>query len=294
MSKPEPEDDRVTVVVMSRDRREELLGSLARHRAPVVLVDNASTDGTAAAVRAALPRAEVVELPRNVGAAARTEGVRRARTPFVAFADDDSWWAPGSLRTAADVLAERPDVAVVHARVLLGADERVDPFDEVLARSPLPRVGGRPALLGFMACGAMVRADAFLGVGGFDEVVRFPGEEERVALDLVDAGWSLVHAPEAVVHHHPSPRRHAPGDRSAAVTRSAVLTAVLRLPWRDVARTAAGAARTADGRRGLRAALGDVPAAVRARRPVSPATLQARDLVRRAGSGAPASPARHG
>ena len=284
------EDDRVTVVVMSRDRREELLRSLSRHRAPVILVDNASTDGTAAAVRARFPRTEVVELPRNVGAAARTEGVRRALTPFVAFADDDSWWAPGSLRTAADVLAEDPDIAVVQARVLLGRDERVDPFDQLLARSPLPREGGRPTLLGFMACGAMVRVDAFLRVGGFDEIVRFPGEEERVALDLVDAGWSLVHVPEAVVHHHPSPRRHAPGERAAAVARSAVLTAVLRLPWHDVVRTVAGAARTATGRRGLRTALVDVPAALRARRVVAPGVLRARDLVRRADSDAPVPP----
>lgn len=55
------EDDRVTVVVASRDRREALLGSvarhrsLARHRAPVLLLDDASSDGTSGAVRRAHP-----------------------------------------------------------------------------------------------------------------------------------------------------------------------------------------------------------------------------------------------
>jgi len=269
------EDDRVTVVVMSRDRRDALLASLAHHRAPVVLVDNGSTDGTVAAVRAAFPDVDVVALDRNLGAVARTLGVRRARTPFVAFADDDSWWAPGALRTAADVLASVPSAAVAHGRVLLGAEERPDPFDAVLAASAVPPPPGveRRALVGFMACASMVRAEAFLAVGGFDPVVRFPGEEERVALDLVAAGWALLYVPEALVHHHPSPVRHGPDERAAAVVRSAVLTAVMRLPWRQVVGRVLRAARSAPGRRGLRAAVPDLVAAWR-RRSVTPAAVR--------------------
>ncbi|MBO3085658.1 glycosyltransferase family 2 protein [Cellulomonas fengjieae] len=277
------EDARVTVVVMSRNRRAALLDSLARHRAPVILVDNGSDDGTVQAVREVFPDVEVVALGGNIGAAARTEGARRAATPFVAFADDDSWWAPGSLRRAADVLAASPQVAVAHARVLLGEEERIDPFDRVLARSPLSPVGGRASLLGFMACGSMVRRDAFLDVGGFDPIVRFPGEEQRVALDLVGAGWSLVHVPEALVHHHPSPMRDAPEVRAAAVTRSQVLTAVLRLPWSDVLRVGARACRRPEGRSGLRAALRDLPAAARERRVAPARALRAWETVRRAG-----------
>ena len=97
-----------TVVVASQNRREELLTTLPRHEAPVVLVDNASTDGTAEAVRAAHPEVTVIALDRNVGARARTVGVRRAGTPFVAFADDDSWWAPGDLARAVDDHAGAP------------------------------------------------------------------------------------------------------------------------------------------------------------------------------------------
>lgn len=73
------EDARVTVVVMSRNRRRELLASLSRHRAPVVYVDNASTDGSAEAVRAAHPDGDVIELDRNAGAYARTGPAGRGR-----------------------------------------------------------------------------------------------------------------------------------------------------------------------------------------------------------------------
>lgn len=268
---PFVEDARVTVVVASRDRREELVASIAEHRAPVILVDNGSTDGSAVVVRRAHPWVEVLEVGENLGAHGRTLGARLARTPYVAFADDDSWWAPGSLRAAADVLERDPDVALVAARVLVGADERPDPFCAVLAASPL-RHRGRPRLLGFVACAAMVRRDDLLAVGGFDDVVRFPGEEERVALDLAARGRAIVYADDVVVHHHPSPARHSPERRVRAVTRSAVLTAVLRLPWSDVAdrvrRALGGGPAT---RAGVADALRDLPAALRRRRVVPPA-----------------------
>ncbi|MBC7292261.1 MAG: glycosyltransferase [Actinotalea sp.] len=301
-----PEDPRVSVVVASRNRRDELLVTLGRHRAPVVLVDNGSTDGTPAAVRAAHPHVDVVELPRNIGAAARTVGVRRARTPYVAFADDDSWWAPGSLRTAADALAQHRSVAVVNARVLVGPDERPDPFGDVLATSPLVADGPLPGprVLGFMACAALVRRDAFLAVGGFDDVVRFPGEEERVAWDLTAAGCALAFVPEAVVHHHPSPRRHSPAARVRAVTRSALLSAALRLPWPDVRdrwrdAVVGGAAPGPDGmtaarRRGAVDALRDLPRALRQRRPLPPHVLADLALLSRADVPTAAPPDRRG
>ncbi len=267
-----PEDPRVSVVVMSRDRREELVTTLGRHRAEVILVDNASTDGSVAAVRESHPRVQTIELDRNAGARARTLGVRRATTEYVAFADDDSWWADGSLAAAAELLAREPDVAVVNARILVGPENRLDGVCTVMAESPLQRPAGSPypSLLGFVACAAVVRRSAFLQVGGFDDVVHFPGEEERVALDLIEAGWRIVYADELIVHHHPSPRRHSADRRIAAVTRSALLTAVMRLSWSRVLRRARTAIRSGSAaRRGLLAALRDVPGAIRRRRPVS-------------------------
>src|SRR5690242_13845141 len=95
----------VTVVVATRDRRTELsrtLGHLARlpERPEVIVVDNASRDGTARLVRDEHPRVRLLRLSRNMGASARSAGVLAATTPHVAFSDDDSWWAPGSLAAA--------------------------------------------------------------------------------------------------------------------------------------------------------------------------------------------------
>jgi GT2 family glycosyltransferase len=263
----------VTVVVASRNRREELLTTLPRHEAPVVLVDNASTDGSVQAVRGAHPEVTVIALDRNEGAHARTRGVARAGTPFVAFADDDSWWAPGDLGRAVAIMRAHPRLAVLNARIVVGPEERLDPVCAEMAASALGRPADLPgpALLGFVACGALVRTEAFAGVGGFDPVVRFPGEEERLALDLAAAGWGLAYVDSVTVHHHPSVRRQAPGRRQAATWRSTVLTAVMRHHVPELAGVLMGAVLAGrPGVEGLLRAVPDLPSAWVRRRPIPP------------------------
>src|SRR4051794_40583957 len=107
-------DERVSVVIITRNRRDELLQTLPKlvelPQAPaVIVVDNASTDGTVEAVRDRFPTAEVIALGANEGAAGRNIGVERATTPYVAFSDDDSWWDADALSTAADILDAHDD-----------------------------------------------------------------------------------------------------------------------------------------------------------------------------------------
>ena len=123
----------VTVVVATRNRRERLADTLDRRPGPVILVDNASEDGTPTFVEQRFPHVRVVRLTHNAGAAARNVGVRLARTPFVAFADDDSYWAEASLERAVEVLRARPAVGLLAAKVLVGAAADLDPVSAAMA-----------------------------------------------------------------------------------------------------------------------------------------------------------------
>jgi GT2 family glycosyltransferase len=249
----------VTVVVASRNRRSELVQTLGHHPAPVILVDNGSTDGTADAVEQQHPAVQVIRLDRNRGATARNLGVALATTPYVAFADDDSWWEPDALRIAADILDSHPQIGLLAAQILLGPENEQDPICDLMADSPLPPEAGgygKP-VLGFAACAAVVRREAFLLAQGFDPVIFFGGEEERLALDLAVAGWQLTYVPELVVHHHPSPSRGNPQAHQVRITRNKLLTATMRRPWRVVLRQSWRALRA--GSVGLRAILAAVP-----------------------------------
>jgi GT2 family glycosyltransferase len=270
---------RVTTVVVTRDRWDDLSWSLPLQQRPVVLVDNGSTDGTPDRVREAFPDVTVVELGRNRGAVGRNVGVEAASTPYVAFADDDSWWPATSLDRAADLLDRHVRLGLLAARVLVGPEERLDPTCAAMAASPLGTPPGLPgpAVLGFVACGAVVRRQAFLEAGGFDPVVHFPGEEERLALDLAAGNWSLAYVEDVVAHHHPSTRRGPTLKRQALERRNELLTAVMRRPWPRVG----GVLRDQlhDGRAGRLGVLGAVPrlpAALIRRRSLPPRVEAAR------------------
>ena len=104
----------------------------------------------------------------SAGAVARTIGVHLARTPYVAFSDDDSWWEPGALARAAELFDAHPRLGLIAARVLVGADRVPDPINAAMAGSPLPSEPGLPgpSVLGFLACAAIliIGGSSFIGL----------------------------------------------------------------------------------------------------------------------------------
>jgi GT2 family glycosyltransferase len=231
------ETDEVTIVVATRNRPDRLAETMRHHRAPVIVVDNGSDE----AIR--LPGADVVRLERNLGAAARNVGAERARTRYVAFADDDSYWESGSLARAAALFRAHPGTALLAARVRVGRPGRLDPVSAQMAASPLGTPPGAPgpSILGFLACSAVVRRDAFLAAGGFRPRLFVYGEEALLAMDLAAAGWRLSYAPSLLVRHFPEPSGRNVAARERLETRNRVLTALLRRPPSVVARTVGAA-----------------------------------------------------
>jgi GT2 family glycosyltransferase len=272
--------ERITIVVLTYNRCDEVCRTLQHLLAlpegcPVIVIDNGSADGTASTVRARFPSVNVVSLDDNRGAAGRNVGIERAGTPYVALCDDDTWWAPGALSRAADLLDAHPRLALVTGRVLVGKEAREDPTCAVMAATPLTsmRCPGFP-VLGFLAGAVVLRRASFLAVGGFHPRFFLGGEERLVAVDLTARGEDLAYVPDVVAHHDPSPRRNAPG-RRRLLARNALWFAVLRRPWPVVAgelwRLTAAAIRDGDARRGLVQAVAGLRWTWRERVPLPPA-----------------------
>ena len=211
-----PPDPRTTVVVITHNRRPELLRTIDELAAlpeapPVIVTDNGSTDGSADAVAARHPWVTLLRPGRNLGAVGRNLAVERGRTPYVAFCDDDSWWEPGSLPAAADLLDRHPRLAAVTARILVEPAGTEDPIVAELRDSPIPGPDWLPgpALGSFLAAATVLRTDAFRAAGGFSPRLWLGGEEELLAADLAAAGWWLAYAEELTIHHAPSAARDA-------------------------------------------------------------------------------------
>jgi GT2 family glycosyltransferase len=273
-------DRRVAVVVITHQRREEVLLAVDRLLAlpegpHVVVVDNGSADGTADAVRARFPSVELIASPENLGAVGRNVGVALLDTPYVAFCDDDTWWDPGSLRTAADVLDRHPRLAVVTARILVEPGGAEDPIVAELRDSPVQGADWLPgpALGSFLAGASVLRRDAFLQVGGFSDRLWLGGEEELMAGDLAAAGWELCYLPELTVHHQASRLRDAHRRRHDGI-RNTLWTTWLRRPLRPALRRTVHLLRTVPRdhvtARALLAAARGIPWVLRERRVLPP------------------------
>jgi GT2 family glycosyltransferase len=207
----------------------------------VVVVDNGSRDGTGAMVRERHPDVTLLSPGANLGAVGRNLGVQAVSTPYVAFCDDDTWYDPGALAHAADLLDAHPTLAVVTASILVEPAGRLDSICEEMARSPLERPAGLPGhpLLSFLAGVSVVRREAFLAAGGFSERLWLGGEEELLASDLARAGWHMAYVPSVVAHHQASTLRD-PHLRRRHGIRNTLWFTWLRRPVRSAVRRTVG------------------------------------------------------
>jgi GT2 family glycosyltransferase len=119
---------RLSVVIVSYNSRTHLdrcLESLTRHRPTVdhelVVVDNASPDGTAAAVRAHWPAVHVLDAGGNLGfARANNLGIRHTFGELILLLNPDTIVPPGAIDTLVALLDARPDAAAVGPRLVDG------------------------------------------------------------------------------------------------------------------------------------------------------------------------------
>ncbi|TCT10162.1 glycosyltransferase family 2 protein [Paralcaligenes ureilyticus] len=272
--------ERAMILVLTRNHRAQLLNTLESLRQmpgrwPIIVVDNGSSDGTAAAVASRFPKAMLIRATRDLGAAARNIGVAYVHTPYVAFCDDDTQWEPGALDRAADLLDAAPDVAVLSACVQMGATREPNPLCSSMMHSPLARehLPG-PQLLGFMAGACVMRTRAFYDVGGYWPPFFLGGEEALMALDLAARGWRIIYADDVVARHFPASELDT-RQRQYLLIRNAIWLAWMRWPlraaWRETHIQFTQAHRCRIFGRVLLQVLLGLPRALRRRKVISPA-----------------------
>jgi N-acetylglucosaminyl-diphospho-decaprenol L-rhamnosyltransferase len=219
----------VSVVIVSYNSREYLarcLGAVADGPHEVVVVDNASTDGSPAFVRERFPSVRLLELTENRGfGAGNNAGMKEATGRWLLLLNADAWPVEDGVERLAAFAESRPGLAAAGPRVV-GPDgcrqATVRGFPTLwrlateyfFLRKLAPRSRALNAFYGagfdyrspheadwLMGSVLLLRREAVEEVGGFDERFFMFSEEVDLCYRLRQAGWTVEFTPQAEFVH---------------------------------------------------------------------------------------------
>ena len=194
----------------------------------LVVVDNASRDGTAALVRERHPDVRLLVNDANLGfARAANRGLREARGRYVLFLNPDALVNDDAIAAALATLAGSPGVGLagVAQRDAAGAViPTVEPFFSLAAlRRPAHRrvsapAGDRPVEIDWCHGAFLLgRRDELLALGGYDERYFLYAEDMDLCFRVHESGKSVVYLPQvSILHEGNAAGRELLGERRAA------------------------------------------------------------------------------
>lgn len=209
----------LAAIVVTHDSGAEVLATLrelAAQLAPgdeLVVLDNASSDGTPAAVRAAVPTARVIETGANLGfAPACNRGAAATRAELLLFLNPDALPAPGCVERLRDAAGTRPGWGAWQALVTLAGGAAVNTSGGLVhflgfgwagdCDAPVETVRGDPHEVPFASGAALVvRREAWERAGGFDPAYFMYAEDLELSLRLRLMGYGVGIVPAARVEH---------------------------------------------------------------------------------------------
>jgi GT2 family glycosyltransferase len=223
--RPDAPEPSVAVIIVNANGGEFLeraLGAVAKQTVPprrVLVVDNASTDGSVDGFEQRHPAVEVIRLDRNVGfGAANNIGVQAATDcTWIALLNPDAFPEPRWLEALLEAAHSEPDYSFFASRLRVAGDPgKLDGTGDVYHVSGLAfrRDHGRtvehvvrPRAEVFAPCAAaaMYERSAFVEAGGFDERYFAYLEDLDLAFRLRLAGHRCLYVPESTVLHVGSP-----------------------------------------------------------------------------------------
>ena len=224
--------EKITIIILNHNGVHLLpdaLDAIRRLEYPeyqVMVVDNASTDGSVELVQKNYPECRVVQLPTNTGVnGARNAGIKNADTPLVFIMDNDVILTPHCLSILARAYHQVPDTAIVSPRTFYQQEPDTVQYDGTLihyicaaihpnAGKRFPNPSGeypdvpQPKIIDKIGCGGMilVHRESAQKLGLFDEDFFFGWTDGEFIHRALIAGYHSIHVPDAVIFHKKKPR----------------------------------------------------------------------------------------
>lgn len=212
-----------TIVIINYNSR-DLLGNClmsveSESQEQVIVVDNASSDGSAEMVRRDFPWVQLILSSRNDGyGAAANLAVASSSSKYVLLLNSDTYLQPGALQVLSHYLDEHPHVAIAGPRLInpdgtsqVSTFEFPTPLQTLLRETSLssfvpnsfkhPSAAFARDVPWVLGATLAIRRTAFDAIGGFDETYFMYFEEVDLCYRLGQAGLQTHFVPGAAVMH---------------------------------------------------------------------------------------------
>jgi GT2 family glycosyltransferase len=228
----------LSVVIVTRNRKDEVTSLLSDLQAlpreagdEIVVVDSASTDGTAAQVRERFPGARVIVFEGNRGApAARNAAEAVTGGEVLVFLDDDVRVDdPHFLAKIRLAFGTQPEMSVAAFRIVDPATGRSRSFEIPRRQKDLEMEGCETSY--FIAAGCAIRRSAYRSAGGMDESLMYGFEELDFSYRAVTLGLRIFYRPEICVMHRMSEAGRPRWRRLYYFYRNKIWISARYLPW---------------------------------------------------------------
>jgi len=191
----------VSVNILSFNRKDELRNTLQKvfeqdyKNIEVIVVDNASIDGTAKMVQSDFPEAKLISLPKNIGISGWNYALEVASGDYILLLDDDSYPSADSIEKAKLFFERNKSVSIIAAKVINNNSGIIETssFNE------------RPNF--FVGCGAFIKRDVIEKIGGFNQLIFIYLHELDYCVRCYDYGFEIRYVKNVIVYHNLSNER---------------------------------------------------------------------------------------
>lgn len=224
----------LSIIILSHNTRELLKQTIDSIQVQkdweIIVVDNASSDGSAEMIRDKYPRVKLLINDENIGfAAANNQGIKESRAKYVMLLNSDTQILDDAIEKMLGVMESNPQIGMITPKVVL-PDGAIDlachrgmptPWRALTYFSKLEQLFPESSLFGgyhlthldfdqthqieaTAATAIIVRRKAIDQVGLLDERFFLYAEDLDWCKRFTDASWEIVYYPDSVVLHHKS------------------------------------------------------------------------------------------
>jgi len=231
----------VSIIVLNWNRPEdtiEVLNDLRRQtydNIEMVLVDNASDDGSAEKIEHSMNDVKVIRSSENLGVpGGRNLGIENASGEILFFIDNDAFLEEDGIKKIVERFNDEARVGIISCRIDDYYSGELDHGSWVYPKAQLKEARRNFETYSFCGCGFAVRRAVFDSAGLLPACFFFCREEDEFSIRAIKLGYRLLYCGDVVVRHKTSPEgRYEGPERLTYCLRNLLITIWTHFPLRQ-------------------------------------------------------------